>query len=290
MTQVARRGRAVLTSLGLLAALATSSASIAQPPQGAGSQDNSATPRVAGGECGDDTEYNKLYGVQGMMMTQAQANATPSDRVIRCAGCGGHPDMEECWLKPGTQDDATGGASDSGPQNFSSPYGTFGATPASGAPSTGLNPTPPTQTGQPPAQTGAPVAPTPAQPPLQWNGQRPTCTGGGWDKATCTFTDNRGQKWTGPQGIQCDVVNINLQGTVPFRAQYQVDPNGFQVTGKPPQEVVQVTFTRTAVNGNPPLPPDSIKVPFYKGTTGPTNPQIYCPRDVYTQPYNPDKY
>jgi hypothetical protein len=102
MTQVASRRRATPTALAFLAALVTASAPVAQTLKGGVVEnDNAPTTQAAGGQCGDDSAYNKLYGVQGVMLTQDQADAaTGNPGVYRCGGCDGKPNMEECWLKP----------------------------------------------------------------------------------------------------------------------------------------------------------------------------------------------
>lgn len=293
MTQVASRRRIMPTALAFLAALAASSAPVAQTLQGGVVQNsNTTTTQGAGGECGDDTAYNRLYGVQGVMLTQDQADAATGDPgVYRCGGCDGKPNMEECWLKPrarplqagAQQNDATSGASADGIPTYPSP-GAVGSSPTPGAPSTAPNRTPPYMIAQLPPQTRPPPAQPAAQPPRKWNGRPPSCTGGGPDTATCTFTDDRGENWAGPQAVECFA---NTTSNLPFRAIYQIDNGSFSITTSASGAMIGHATLRLSqfYPANDP-PAKTIRVDYVKlpSDIPPRGRETYCPKDRYTSP------
>jgi hypothetical protein len=302
MTQAARRRRALLTALAFPAALAASSVPVAQTPSASGTLQGGVetATQAAGGECGsNDTAYNKLYGVQGVMLTQDQADAaTGNPGVYNCSGCEGHPGMEECWLKPGgqplqaaaQQDNNSSGAPTNGIPAFPSP-GTGGEPPTPGTSGAAPNRTPPTRIAQTPPGLGPPRAQPPArppaQPPRQWNHQQPSCTGGGWNTANCTFIDNRGGKWMGPQSVECPA-STNYPN-YPFRSRYQIDPNSFSITTQS-QGLTTAHATlqlRQYYPGDDP-PAKTITVDFVlqpaPSGIAPRARESYCPVDKYTAP------
>ena len=145
----------------------------------------------------------------------------------------------------------------------------------------------PPQSGHPAVggpEAGPPPAQPPAQPPRQWNRQKPACTGGGWNTATCTFTDDRGGKWTGPQSIECPANNY------PFRGRYQIDPNSFSITTQAHGSMTAHATLRLRQyypNTDPPTQTiniDYVLQPAYAASKAPNS---YCVQDQYNLPMRP---